>query len=89
MSKALERMGRRALLAAALAFGGLAGSASAVPPPPWDDDACWERMEVFCASNWQAWGYFDHDSCVQAMGHEICNGGGPQPLAAIRQDLGE
>lgn len=84
MTKSIETMRRRVLVAAALAFGGLAASASAKPPPPWDANACWERMYVFCASNWQAFGYPDYDSCVQAMGQEICNGGGPQPLIALR-----
>lgn len=86
MKKGIQTMRRRVLITAALAFCGLAASASAVPPPPFDVNACWKRMEVFCAANWQAFGHPDQESCVQTMGHEICNFGEPPLQVATRQD---
>jgi hypothetical protein len=79
MTKSLERMKRTALLTAALAFCGVATSASAYQTG-YPDYPCYKRGEAYCAYMWNADGWPDYPSCVEAYYQNFCYSSGEGSL---------
>jgi hypothetical protein len=71
----MERIKRAVLVTAALAFCGTATSASAYQGG-YPDYQCYKRGEAYCAYMWNADGWPDYPTCVEAYYQNFCYSSG-------------
>jgi hypothetical protein len=53
----------RRLAAAAMSIG-LASAGIVLPAPAQASPGCWETVQMQCAYQWQAWGYYSDQQCA-------------------------